>query len=729
MRSRPILFLILSLMLLATQTSCTRKSTPSGKLRINLGAVAEGPEITAAYIWGHNKTFGLTFGAHISGNGREIELPLKPGIWDFKVMAWSGANMFEGVTRCGYSPDIAFQSGDVDVPIHITTDCSHPFFSGGENFIYTEPNTSTDNQIKPLRLVTCRSVALATGPGSLCENAYEGVTRSFRVILPSYSPHGELEIGDGSLDSLRSECLAISATPTDTELHIPVGDGGPDSPRVYISAFTDDNCSSSENHVVKPYPFGLIGAKAPQGKLFHNNATNRSVFFMKHGASPGKGDLATYFGDGADGIQTIAADVDVSIVPLGGKTISARRRITNISSTSNSSILTVAAFSSPAHFAIGDEVMWHVSIANTLTACDADVGAPYHLVGGSYGFAHVTSVQTTMPFTIGIDHVFPAEVSNLSLNLIKGNITNPPQCVMQVIRVPNFGQLSITGNPTLTANAFSLGTAGNAPTGNGGIIVMRVKDQLNIANGATLTVDQNGSGYPGGDSVTPNLVTFQGVGPDGFTQGPCIPGCESPIGMAAGVGHSGDAGGGGGGHIGAGGNGGEASASMGEGGNQLTLRLFPHFIMMGASGGHGQNLTISSTETGGPGGGIILIAAREILGSSGSGSFQANGNAGMAAGFNGGGGGAGGSVYLFTQFSNVNLTTSARGGAGAAGATEGGGGGGGGKILIQSCMNLGGTETSNISGGALGNGGGTPATAGQPGEHDLSIDSAHPFCP
>ena len=616
-------------MLLATQTSCTRKSTPSGKLRINLGAVAEGPEITAAYIWGHNKTFGLTFGAHISGNGRDIELPLKPGIWDFKVMAWSGANMFEGITRCGYSPDIAFQSGDVDVPIHITTDCSHPFFSGGENYLYT--TDSTDNQIKPLRLVTCRSVALATGPGNLCENAYEGVTRSFRVVLPSYTPRGELEIGDASLDSLRSECLTIrdtAAAPANTNLHIPVGDGGPDSPRVYIAAFTDTNCS--ENLVIKHYPFGLIGAKAPHGKLFHTTSTNMSVFFMKHGASPGKGDLATYFGDGADGDQTISGNTNLSTDSyIAGRLISARRRIIDITTSNDSSVLTVTGtFSENSDFKVGDEVMWHVSIANTSTACDADDGAPYHLEGGSYGVARITSLHATLPATITIDHVFPAAVSNLNDDLLKTNVINTTQCVMQVIRIPNLRNLTISGATTLTANAFSLGAQANQATGNGGIIAIRVSEQLILNSGVTLNILQTGLGYPSDDTALPMSFGFQGVGPDGFTQSNVCIDCNLNLGMGGGVGQGTgvlNAGGGGGGHLGAGGNGGkdnDPNSQKGQGGNQLTGRLFPEYLMMGAAGGHGKGAGLTALQLGGKGGGIIMLFAREILDGNGNASIN-----------------------------------------------------------------------------------------------------------
>jgi len=237
--------------------------------------------LNAVYIWGHNKTFGLTFGAHLVGGARDIELPLKPGVWNFKVMAWSGgANMFEGITRCGGHGDIAFQSGDIDVPIHLTTDCSHPFVSGGgTNFLYTNPSPPTANQIKPLRLVTCTSLALAQAPGDLCTDVYLGNTRSFRVVLPSYLPRPEGDLGGAAPDSLRSECQTVDVTPADTNLHIPVGNDSPESPRVNITAFSTSDCSGPT--VFKHYPFGLLGAKYPHGKLLHN--ANNGVFFMKHG--------------------------------------------------------------------------------------------------------------------------------------------------------------------------------------------------------------------------------------------------------------------------------------------------------------------------------------------------------------------------------------------------------------------------------------------------------------
>ncbi|MBI2522438.1 MAG: hypothetical protein HYV97_18605 [Bdellovibrio sp.] len=735
------IILLVSLALLSSWwTACARKSTPSGKVRINLGAsAAGGPVLKGVYIWGRNKTFGLTFGAHIAGDGREITLPLKPGVWNFKVIAWDGANMFEGITRCGKHDDIAFQSGDVDVPIHLTTNC------GGEY-----DNAGTLHQFKPLKLVTCRSIALATAASDLCENAYLGETHSFKVILPSYFPRSELEIGEFAPDSLTSECHTISASGASTDLHIHPGNGGPESPRVYIEAYSGGGCSG--DHVTKYYLFGLNGAKEPHGKLFEG--ANQLVFFMQHGQANGGGDL-TFFGNGADGDLlisgapiTVNLNTDSFVRPATpspiNKTWSASRRITGITSDGNSSVLTLlGAFNDPEDFAEGDEVLWHVPIATGPLACDSE--ADNHLSKGSYGTALISAVNEG-GLTITIDHAFPTTVSNLGNSLAFANGSGDAQCVMQVMRIPNFKTLTVStsGTASLGTEAFRLGGSGVGSTGHGGIMAIRVKDRLTINSSATLQLAQSGSGYPaddniGGTSVTPK---FQGVGVDGFTQSNCgAGGCDAPLGMGGGVGtdlSSGNAGGGGGAHVGSGGYGGYgggAGNAKGKGGLPFNYITHPKSLIMGASGGHGRSpANITAAQSGGIGGGIVMIFAREIIGSgTGAMNVQANGfDGGVTPAWNGGGGGAGGGIHIYTQYSNVaTVNGEAKGGSGGASIYCPGGGGGGGYVAVKSCMDF-----ANFSGNVVGGNAGTdgsctnqPASAGGSGAQNISFSTAHAFCP
>ncbi|HAZ14162.1 MAG: hypothetical protein A2X86_02655 [Bdellovibrionales bacterium GWA2_49_15] len=749
-------------MLLVVAGSCARKSTPTGKLRISLGAVEGGPTVNGVYIWGHNKTFGLTFGAHIPGNGRETNLPLKPGVWNFKVIAWDGPNMFEGVTRCGGHGDISFQGGDVDVPIHLTPNCGHPF-AAGPDAQYLHTANAYPNQLKPLRLHTCRSLKAVTDGDGLCDHAYAGETQSFRIVLPSYLPRPEWEIGPYAPDSLKSACINIGAAGASTNLRIPVGNGIPESPRVYIEAFPEPGCGGTA--IVKHYPVGLLGAQPPQGTLF--SSVLHSVFFMKQGVNQGLDDLSI-FGNGADGhgsgaglgVDPILVDSETYTNTAGEtRTWSARRRIVGTIPQASSTRLGLAqAFTDNLDFKVGDEVMWHVAVANMDDACDGNTSAPDHLTGGSYGFAHVTAIYGSIA-QIEIDHLFPNGVDSDGLfgstsgNLVKANAFGAKQCVMQLIRVPNFQKLTVTGNLTLTASGFSLGPAASLTSGIGGILAIRVKDRIVISPGQNLTVDMTGKGYPDNDS-TANATYMRGVSPSGFTQTQCsgnggVPrDCHLPNSMGGGVGSGGfNLGGGGGGHIGSGGNGQDNNGEMfGMGG--LTVadfpsgpRYFPNFVMMGAAGGHGStDGIVTIPQSGGNGGGIIFISAREILGPTASASLTASGvNGGLTTGGsvlnNGAGGGAGGSIILRTQFSDLQTIDSyVVGGPGVNGVTAGcgGGGGGGGRAFIQSCLSLTGLNAPIVAGGIKGTGAtclGALADPGQPGSATVNTNATHSFCP
>ena len=762
-------YIILFILLLATSFGCARKQTPTGKIRLNLGAATAGTTLNGVYIWGLNKTFGLTFAHHIVGDGRDLEFPLKPGVWNFRVVAWSGAGlpMFEGTTRCGNSPDISFQSGDVDVPIHINSDCSnHPRISDPD-FIETNGN---GNQLKTMRLVSCRSLVLVSDNSSVCDNAYLGDTKSFRVILPSYSPRPDMEIGPFAPESLRSDCQNTTNGSADTNLRIPVGNGSPESPRVYIESFDQVDCTG--NVQFRAFPHGLFAAEGIHGKLFNlSNPPPKAVFYLKHGEALGKGDLSP-FGNGADGDVTVnsltsLASMDtamsgggVSVVPSTTRTWSSSRRVTAMVTDAIGTKLTVsAAFGSNA-FRPDDEIMWHVSMATSNTACDSEIGAENHLHAGSYGFVRISSTPTAL--TLVVPYVFPLTGINTNLNrdLLFANGGQQEQCVIQIIRVPNLNSLTLHANLTLQTSSFLLGASATPATGHGGILPIRLKGQLVIDDGFYLYINQKYQGYPYGDFVGSDFRNFQGVGPTGFTQNSGFDcgsiNCSNNNGMGGGVGEGQSSpntpahqtGGGGGGHIGSGGTGGyEPGGYPGYGGSTIAPSV-PWTVLMGASGGHGAgDASISAVLGGGTGGGIIILAAKEIIknpiaSTNASITLEANGQQGGLSpggtyGGNGGGGGAGGSVYLITQFTNINhLTTSASGGNGRDTTFPtggGGGGGGGGKIVLQSCIapSDGIVNPPNINGGARGATAGIAnlATVGGSGFASLAYSLSHPFCP
>ncbi len=750
-------YIILFILLLATSFGCARKQTATGKIRLNLGAASTGTVLNAVYIWGFNRTLGLTTAHHIVGDGRDLEFPVKPGSWNFRVVAWSeGSHMFEGTTRCGNSPDISFQGGDVDVPIHITTDCTnHPRISDPA---YIDAN----NQIAVMRLVSCRSLAKVSQGWDLCENAYLGDTKSFRVILPSYSLRPDLEIGPFAPESLRSDCQNTPSGYLDTNLRIPVGNDSPESPRVYIESFDQPGCTG--NVQFRAFPHGLYATQGINGKLLYMTSPIRSAFFLKHGDALGGGDLAI-FGTGIDGVFDVSADHDLSTFSLdpdsGGtlplRILSARRRIKSLATAVNGNTIveTATAFNTgTAEFMLKDEVMWYISISTPLlTACDSATDPMAHKVAGMFGFAHVQDISDTSHFTL--DRPLPTFTNtnlfqvSLSGNLYAANPIGTPQCVVQIMRVPQFKRINVSNTSTLWVPPFSLGSGSAAGVGAGGVLVMRVQQDISVASGQTLNIGSGGMGFVSHDT-SGSLLYFQGVGAHGFTQhgntpppDGCTGGCDKRIGMAGGAGTGAAAGGGGGGHLGAGGRGQSSSAGTGgQGGFAINfLDPFPpeNVILMGASGGHGYTPSpFSSTQSGGNGGGVLMIAAQVITGS-GTLALNANGADGnVVGGMNGGGGGAGGSIYVYSQYSDINtLHMYALGGTGANGLSTGcgGGGGGGGYLFFKGCVNK--VTYFNqvlpvIDGGGSGNGsctGGIASTPGGGGMENTHFSWAFPFCP
>ncbi len=761
----PIKIIILIFIFIsASSLSCARKQTATGKIRLNLGAATAGTTLNGVYIWGLNKTFGLTFGAHIVGDGRDIELPLKPGVWSFRVVAWSGAGlpMFAGTTRCGNSPDISFQSGDVDVPIHINSDCSnHPYISAPE-FVETP---AMGNQLKQLRLITCRSLALAKNDTDLCSNAYLGETKSFRVILPSYSPRPDLEIGPFAPDSLKSDCQNTTDGLADTNLRIPVGNGAPESPRVYIEAFDQPGCGGTPQF--RAFPHGLFATVGINGKLINGVngvAANRSVFFLKHGEALGKGDLSV-FGNGSDGIGNWNGVPD-PVDQTNSKVQAYPHRVTSITSDpakpGMNNIGIPAGDNLETPYFDNTEIMWHVSIEAPSGAC----GSP-QMYAGNYGFAKAYMMDAT---TLTVEHDFGGvNNTNLNANIQFSNPdhTSYPVCVMQVIRVPNFQAVTVSGGTTLNTVSFTTGVVGPG-IGRGGIMAIRVQNKLTIS--APLTLTAQGRGYPWGTPNPSNLIYSQGIGPDGFTTESGGVSCGSlgiycdlpspglmadPLGkatggMGGGVGHGGVAGGGGGANVGNGGAGSTfGGAIAGQGGLGRVPSIGPIGpIHMGASGGHG-NVTssIAIGQGGGAGGGIILIYAREIeVQGSAVLSVSANGLLGDTNGeSHGGGGGAGGTIFVTTQYfsSPTPMGLSATGGLGGNGVSsgQGGGGGGGGRIYFRGCMGdqvIGSALSYLIGGGVAGlnpGGGfapfdGAPGRAGdEKGANGNVWNASFPFCP
>ncbi|MCP4047088.1 MAG: hypothetical protein GY732_14000 [Gammaproteobacteria bacterium] len=342
---------------------------------------------------------------------------------------------------------------------------------------------------------------------------------------------------------------------------------------------------------------------------------------------------------------------------------------------------------------------------------------------GLYEFAiAATFGGTTLTVTDGLTHAY-----NIDTNQ-----------TFQVIRVPRYGDLTLSGN--LTSEEWD-GSAG-------GVVVIDVLGTLNF-NGNDIDVFSagfRGGSYLGGASNGESVVgpdyrigpsddgvdnnDFYGEkgegiagtsaishGGDGYPpyladpdSGLLIPSdlARGAPGNAGGGGNDHNGGGGGGSNIGHGGQGGDgwsaATDAGGKGGG-----LFDGYsgrLLLGGGGGAANANNNLVAGTGGNGGGLVFVNATTITG---TGTVNANGSAGVDSNIlnpggndGGGGGGGGGTIVIRTASASVNnLTLNAAGGKGGDVITPNphgpGGGGGGGAVYIDATG-----ATIDTSGGVAG---------------------------
>ena len=350
--------------------------------------------------------------------------------------------------------------------------------------------------------------------------------------------------------------------------------------------------------------------------------------------------------------------------------------------------------------------------------------------------------------------------------------TNNGNRRFQVIRVPQFASLTLPGG-TLGVTAWNGATGGVFVLDVSGILNLNGTTINADAVGFRGGGSQEATSFTGANVLdfraaqaagTPpaNRGAAKGEGIAGtprFVRGAAVPYSGTDLGVsgypssfdlargapgnAGGGGTQHNSGGGGGGNVGAGGRGGRsfgrynanninASCVMltsiiggtvyyscdGDGtrdvGGYGGFGITPpsgDLIVIGGGGGAGESNNSGDNpavaqNAGGNGGGMIFVHARTITG---TGSFQARGQAGLPAGRDGaGGGGSGGTVVVISESTSVpGLSADARGGNGGnsgqplrSNETQGtGGGGGGGAILLSPSLSIG---SVNVAGGTPG---------------------------
>ena len=428
-------------------------------------------------------------------------------------------------------------------------------------------------------------------------------------------------------------------------------------------------------------------------------------------------------GNGADGTVSLtvgSTTTDCSTTIIGSSRVTYGDCIaTGMSSTSNSGTSSVNV-NSINGFGVNDEILI-IQMAHAST-------------NGKYEFRRVQSVA--------------AGVITTTANLTN-TYTVDGTSKAQVVRVPNFSSVTLTGtSSTLTVSDWD-GTKG-------GILAFRVSGTLQI--GSTYTIDLNGKGWVGSSAGSAGSAGLgcsgTCAGTNGGNGGAGTAGQGGGAGSSTGGGNAGNYGalgtggtstapntGGGGGGGGSGGGGGQhAGANAGIGGGGGGNGGTSPNAGTGGSGGSGpaaastygsSNLTTMFLGSGGGGGG----GSGGGGGGGSTGTTSTDGGAGAAGGAGGDGGGI---VYIeAATFNNAGtvrangangsagsvgtqgVDSSARGAGGGGGGGAGGGAGSGGSVYIQ---------TSNLTTGTITSSGGTGGASNDGGRGGNSTGGVNGSC-
>lgn len=428
------------------------------------------------------------------------------------------------------------------------------------------------------------------------------------------------------------------------------------------------------------------------------------------------------FGSGADGSPSMITSSIASSAMLNGRTISANRNINNISSISASATQDLVLNGPPiaaADFSVGDEVAWHVTAAAT-GACESSAGS---LHAGKFGFAHITNIDYSGNGTITIDAPITNIPNNSGATGIAATVRTAGSsfCVIQVLRVPNFQNLSVQGG--VSSDTAISPSNYDMSQGMGGIVMMRVAGTLSAttAGSGNVTFAADGAGFAGG-ACTGTCNGAFGDGIKGIAVG------SADTGGDGGFATSGAGGGGNGGSGGAGGNG----AGGGQSNSYGTCKPSAGCASLGGGGGAGYNS--SSTAHGASGGGIVLVYANNVTSTSPLLRVQSYGGTTGGADTSSPGGGAGGTALIQMKTNSINNLYMSTSGTAASAGSYGGGGGGGGVTEAKYCSStVPNFDSGSGSPAAQPGMGGTGTYAGSNGSagivSNMSLVSGLEYCP
>ncbi|MCA9486128.1 hypothetical protein H6501_03000 [Candidatus Woesearchaeota archaeon] len=344
------------------------------------------------------------------------------------------------------------------------------------------------------------------------------------------------------------------------------------------------------------------------------------------------------FGTGADGALTVSSTNTIV------------NKYTYLSTNANGGTSTLQVNSS-ADFSVGDEILIIQMQNGTGT-----------FVAGQYQFANIKNIASN---TIEIE-------KTLDYDFGTGTFNTSTSTATQIVRVPQFTDLTINSGASLTAPSWN-GYVG-------GIVVMRVSGTLNT----TGYINVSEKGYRGGSCINcgNNDQGEQGESYLGLGTLSTSARANGGGGGYGPSGYNGDPGGGGGyatsGGIGDSNEGNDAGAGASVGDSNLSVILFG-----GGAGAGGDNDGQTPYPEYSSGGGIALIFAQEMPNAR----ILAEGETGVSAAASGAGtsgSGAGGTVWIRSQDITISKINASGGRSVTGTAGDIGGAGGDGRVRIDS---------------------------------------------
>lgn len=424
------------------------------------------------------------------------------------------------------------------------------------------------------------------------------------------------------------------------------------------------------------------------------------------GTGPGSGDQSYYYGNGSDGVINVpAGDSDIRSLMSANKGVPlvTTSRVTGYTRPVATDLrllnVTLKLQGVINKFAIGDEVMLYVAAASNSIPPLTGSGCGPNLWPGFRTSGKIESLDTGATSSNILVRVSDERFSTIPVGALGASAVgvNRDFCYLTATRVPNIESLNFTGASAklgFLSNALFPDLADSTLDASGGLVFLKVRNSITLNGFAS--IDVTASGFRGGISTAGfrNGQGIMGILGDTLSVGVELNGGAGEMFISPTVRHAG-----GGGHGAPGGSGLNAPGSGGftvgdqYGCNTPTpdasMQCLSGKIFMGGGGGAG------SAFPGGAGGGILNIAAKNIVLNNFTLNLAANG--GHAGGSSGatGGGGAGGAVHAIvgtvTASAMGALNIEARGGTNMDSSQSNGGAGGGGRthLTVNESCNVG----------------------------------------